>query len=174
MDGDIRTLDREAFRLGIAVDELEALYLQTGGEVTAETEALERFIESSGPSTVEALCSYLSEIEARREYGKREAARLVALQERLDKREKWCERLIRGTLDKLEVRKLDVGTWSVSVVAGRPMALPVEGSGTTPEEYEVTTIQNRPDKRKILDALNAGKEVPGWMLGRSAESLRIK
>lgn len=174
-DGDIRVLDREAFRLGLAVDELEALYLQTDGVATAETDALERFIAESSRETIEALCVYLSEIQAREEYGKREAERLFALQERLEKRKAWVMKLIRGTLDKLEVRKLEVGTWTVSIRQGNPMALPAETTEPLPAEYQrVVPARVEPDKQIILRALKADKPVPGWILGRSAERIEVK
>lgn len=179
MDGSNQgTLAREVFRLQATVDELERLYLESDGVETDNIGEIEAFIASATTETIAALCEYLAEIEGRRELGKIKADQLRQLSDRLDRRERFAKRAIMDIMSKLDKRSVDAGTYSVSLVAGRDVALcdaDFHDIAALPDDLvRVIPEKREPDKAKILAALKAKREVKGYILSKTAMGVRIR
>ncbi len=172
------TLRREVFRLHLAADELEQRFHETGGEVTDETAAMERFVAESGEQTIAALCGFLAAVDDAVDAGVKELARLKARSDALDKRKAWGKLAIQQIMAKLGTRKLEVGTYAVSLVAGHDIALcdvDFHDVAELPLEFvREVPARREPDKRVILEALKAGRNIRGWILSKTAVGVRIK
>ena len=108
----------EALRVhGEAVDHVEALYLQHAGEVTDETEAAEARRDVTAREAAEHVARYLRWLDDQRQAVKRERLRLDALDQRLDKRQRWAEGHAVELLERVAPgrSKATVGTFTLAV-----------------------------------------------------------
>ena len=102
---------------GEAVDHVEALYLQHAGEVTDETEAAEARRDVTAREAAEHVARYLRWLDDQRQAVKRERLRLDALDQRLDKRQRWAEGHAVELLERVAPgrNKATVGTFTLAV-----------------------------------------------------------
>ncbi len=102
---------------GEAVDHVEALYLQHAGEVTDETEAAEARRDVTAREAAEHVARYLRWLDDQRQAVKRERLRLDALDQRLDKRQRWAEGHAVELLERVAPgrSKATVGTFTLAV-----------------------------------------------------------
>lgn len=78
---------------------------------------------------------------------------------------------LKFNMQQAGIRSIKCPLFSITLAAGRDVVV-VEDDTKLPQAYQRVTVA--PDKPKILAALKAGQDVPGAVLGKSQESLRIK
>lgn len=166
------------FKLHDATEELDELYGATEGEVTDEAKALEAFLDEAGDNTLEALGEYVREAQGMTAIAKLEAKRLKAVVDRQVKRATWGEDLIRTLLERRGVRKLEVGTTTLSLRKKPETVHQVEAEvvvALVPEKFHRTIpAKVELDKAKIGKALKAGEAVDGFELRRNPAGVVIK
>lgn len=71
------------------------------------------------------------------------------------------------------INKIDCPLFSITLAKPRPMAV-VENESLVPAEFVRTKTVTAVDKKAVLDALKAGRAIPGCVLGESKRSLTIR
>ena len=100
-----------------------------------------------------------------------EVKRLQARMKMLDNRDRSLRGYLRHNMSATGIKSISCPLFTITLAKGRPMVV-IEDESALPYSLLVTT--QRPNKATILAKLKAGENVPGAVLGTSAESLRVK
>jgi hypothetical protein len=175
-----QTIGREVFRLHQLSAEAELTYELSAGESTAEAELLEKWLAESSEDTLHALLAFRAELVGREAAIEQEQERLAEVKRRNAAKQEWAKARLLDVMKHLDAKSKDVGTFSITVVPGQERA---EQQGEVDVEtlelldaafVKTTEPERKPVKAAILRALKAGREVPGYVLVRGSESVRIK
>lgn len=128
------------------------------GEIEVKAEGLLKFVAN--------LDGDLSSIDS-------EIRRLQARKKVLSNRKEGLREYLRMNMEVTGISRIECSLFLISLAAGRDVVL-INQEDELPEKFIVKTTTTRPDKKRILEALMAGEEVPGASLGKSKTSLRIK
>jgi len=71
------------------------------------------------------------------------------------------------------ISKIDCPLFSITLAKPRPMAV-IENESLVPAEFVQTKTLTSVNKKTVLDALKAGRVIPGCALGESRRSLTIR
>ena len=82
----------------------------------------------------------------------------------------WLQRYLTEELDNAGIKKLDTDNHLLSVRNYTPSVV-VEDNGKLPFDYLEQKIDYRPVKKRIREALQAGKEVPGAHLQKNRRTV---
>jgi len=102
-----------------------------------------------------------------------EIKRLTKRKTAITNRQAYLREYLRHNMSISGVTKITCPLFTITLAKGRPIAI-INDDTLLPAKYVKTTVSSRPIKADILSALKAGQDVPGAVLGTSAESLRIK
>jgi hypothetical protein len=139
-------------------------------DVIADTlEALQGDIEEKAQAIVAVRAGMESDIAAI----DAEIARLSARKKRIQAQDESVRDYLKINMRAMGISNIKCPLFSITLVKGRKMAH-VDDELSLPAEYVSVKTTVQPDKKLILAALKAGKEVPGARLVQSDESLRIK
>lgn len=175
-----KTIGREVFRLMQLSAEAELTYELSGGECTADVDALQSWIDESSDETLHALAQFKAELEGREAAIKVEADRLAEVKRRNTAKIEWTKARILDVMKHLGARSKDVGTFTLTVVPGQERAEQIGELDTVvleladPAFVRVSEPKREPNKPAILKALKSGREVPGFAIVRGSESVRVK
>ncbi len=100
-----------------------------------------------------------------------EVKRLQARMKMMDNRDKSLRDYLHRNMSASGISKISCPLFTITLAKGRPVVV-IEDESKLPYSLLVTT--QRPDKATIMARLKAGQNVPGAVLGISAESLRVK
>lgn len=175
-----QTIGREVFRLMQLSAEAELTYELSGGECTAEADALDRWLAESSEDTLHALLQFRSELAGREVAIEQERERLAEVKRRNAAKQEWVKARLLDVMRHLGAKSKDVGTFTITVVPGTEKC---EQNG----EVDVDTLElldaafvrtsepkREPNKSSILKALKEGREVPGFVKVRGSETVRVK
>ena len=162
-----------------ALESLEIRYAELieeqAGELTEATALVERWIATTTDDNVEALCWYLREAEGVVQACKDEQARLGAVKQRAADQVEWSKDRLREIMRRRDTKRIDVGTFRVSIRKGSQSAIPTEDvvPALLPEKYQ----RHKPvevNKAAIAKDLKAEIPVEGWRLQRGPDSVSVK
>lgn len=161
-------------------------------ELTGQYRELQQAIESAAsPNELEAIMNTLegmdAELEQRAEnvvkVMRNTAANIAAIEAEIDRLKdrketlensiKRMQGLLRTSLHKVNKSKVQTPLFLVFLQDAPPKAV-IDKEDDIPDDYVKTNITVTPDKTAILNALKAGKEVPGAHMERSEQILKIK
>lgn len=175
-------LYRSMHRLYELSTDAELLYEMSGGEVTAETEQLQKWIDDDADDLLLALASFQRELAGRTQAFKAEIGRLQAALERNDAKGDWTKKQIAFVMSQLGVKSREVGTFSISVL---PPKASVEIDVNHPPDLDMLELEDpslvrrnepelAPNKKAILAALEAGRMVPGFVRKLGEPGVKVK
>lgn len=156
--------------------QFEQLVEENAGELTEATKLIQGWINTTTDDSVEALCWYLREAEAVVKACKDEAARLKAVEQLAGGRILWAKERLREIMRRRDTRKLEAGTFRVSLRKGSESAVPTEDivPSLLPEQFQRQINKVEINKDAIKRALKAGETVDGWILQRGPDSVSVK
>lgn len=167
-------------RLDDVASSLDELYTASDGEVTPAADQMEEFLSMEREICLESLAWWIRELSATEDACKVEAKRLREVRERLGRRIAFAKQTIRDLLGDMGTRKVDLGTFMVSLRKGsqgvvRDEAAP-EGIADLldPRFQRVIPEKVEADKAEIAKALKADEEVPFHTLERGPDVVVIK
>lgn len=124
----------------------------------------------------EAYCYVIKSEEADRNLADDEMKRIKDFRDRKDRNIEKMKKAMQETLTVAELRKLQAGTFTVSIAKNGGKAPLVLAEGITaenvPEQY--IKVKADIDKDKVREALEAGEALEWAHIGERGESLRIK
>lgn len=175
-------LNRAVFRLYELSAEAEMIYELSGGEVTAETEQLSKWLDEDADGCLLALVQFQRELSGRMQAMKAEVSRLQGAMERTEGKADWTKRQIVFVMSQLGVRSREVGTFSLSIL---PPKASVEIDIDHPPDLDMLELEDpslvrrkepelAPDKKAILAALESGRAVPGFVRKLGEESVKVR
>ena len=101
-------------------------------------------------------------------------------EERIYKRRKAAENktkaliwLLEDSMRKLGAKKMTAGTFTMALQKNPPYAFIYSESQLPPDYFRIIPEKREPDKKLILEALKAGRNVPGAKVSQG-ESLRVR
>ena len=145
-----------------AARELEAMLLESEGELTAEMDGhfdiLARQAESL-PACVDEVLSLVREIEVRAEARKAEAERLRQRAKRDEAVAAWMKGQVLRVMQAEGFKTLECSRWraTAAMPGGKPS---MEIVGDVPPEFTREEIKITPDKDAIRAALESGQTLP--------------
>lgn len=174
-------MSKTLWEIGDDMEALDALLEELGGDVSDEQveaaiEAWFRENEANLAAKADGYCALIQRLKAVAAARKEEA-------ERLEKRAKAGENNAKRLADRLKMfmslhglKKLDTARYTVSVVAnGGAPPVEIDPGAKIPDDLtRVIPEQREPDKKAIVAALQAGREVPGVRLGERGTRLAIR
>jgi hypothetical protein len=101
-----------------------------------------------------------------------EIARLTKRKEALSNRERSLKEYLIHNMERTKTKRIECPLFSISHVDGKDV-VEIESVKDLPGEYVTIKVEEKPDKRKLLNDLKAGKEIPSAKLVKSKSSLRI-
>lgn len=175
-------IGRTIHRLYEMSAEAELLFEMTGGEVTAESEKLQSWLDEDADGCLLALVQFQRELSGRMQAMKAELTRLQGAMERTESKADWTKRQIVFVLSQLGVKSREVGTFSLSIL---PPKASVEIDENHPPDLDMLELEDpslvrrkepelAPDKKAILAALESGRTVPGFYRKLGAEGLKVR
>ena len=104
---------------------------------------------------------------------KAEEKRLADRRKALENREREIKEYVLFQMKAHSLDKFKGELFTLSRQASPPSAVCDEEAATPAEFITIIPAQHVPDKKRIVEALKAGREVPGWHLERG-EHLRVR
>lgn len=159
---------------------LDDLYEASDGEVTEVAGLMEEFLSDEREICLESLVWWIRELNATSQACKDEAARISEVRRRLGKRTEFAKQTIRDLLGEMGVRKIDLGTFKISLrKGGQSVALSEQAPDglvdLLEEEFQRIIPETvEPDKKAIAAALKDNRKVPFHSLVRGPDSVVIK
>jgi hypothetical protein len=92
---------------------------------------------------------------------------------RFDRQAEAMRSLAFRIMDAAQVRKMPLPEATLSIRAVPPSVL-ISDASQIPAEFIVTKTEERPDRQKIKEALQEGREVPGAILSNGGSTLAVK
>lgn len=130
-------------------------------------------IQGQFSAKAERICRYMADIQA-------VAAACKAEEERLAKRRRAAERktdalkwILETSMIRAGMEKAEAGTFKLAFQKNPPSVFIARPEDVPPEYWRIIPETREPDKRKMLDDLKAGREIPGALLAQGS-SLRIR
>ena len=111
-------------------------------------------------------------LEAHAEMVKAEADRLSKKSKALEANAESLRKYMQGAMDVSGLAKVDGDLFTVSIQQNNPKVL-IDAEELIPQVYKRVETVTSISKKEILDALKAGREIPGARMERG-KSLRIK
>lgn len=151
-------LRRSVEKLYELADSIEDLHEATGGVIDWRSETLQKFLDEATTDTLESLLQFIAEMEACMAAATTERQRVAAYHGRCESKMEWAEKIVLDVMRKLGVRKVDVGTWNVSVRKGAASVKQREGAEIDlglfpPDLVRDIPARQEPDKKAIAAAL---------------------
>lgn len=134
---------------------LEALYAESGGEVTPEIEAALQELSRS----VDGLGVFIYRMQIAQEYWKKQRDSCVRMAKSAENAERWAETQVKETLARVGQKTLEGDSHRFTVSPSKPRL--VLDEMLLPVWFKVSVHKLEPDKEKIRDALDRGEIVPG-------------
>lgn len=147
---------------------LERLLMETGGEVTAEVEAVEDELAADTDVLAEAAVAMRKDADAEMVKISAERERLRQCNELQKRRKAYAATLLRRVAEEKGEDRFKVGTFSVRLQAPKPHV--AETDALSPEDVGRLVVSGlgehvfKADKRAIFAELKKGAEVPGFAL----------
>lgn len=167
-------------RLDDIASALDDLYTSSDGEVTSTAQHMEAFLTNEREVCLEALAWWMRELAATDLACKEEIARLQEVRHRVGRRDAFAKQTIRDLLKDMGTRKIDLGTFAISLRVGSQSVVALVGAPeglvdilddrfqrVVPEKVEL-------DKKEIAKALKAGESVPFHALERGPDTVVVK
>jgi hypothetical protein len=147
----------------------EFLHLLNSDELdTAEVE--EHVIDIK--TKLDGYAKVRAELKADAEKFKAEEKRLAERRKTIENNIQRLESAMTGTLEVLEIPKVDTGTFSIRLQDNPPSLVESEGA-EPPPEYLVPQ-PDKIDRAGIKEAIKAGQKIEGFEVASTGKSLRIK
>jgi len=102
-----------------------------------------------------------------------ELKRLQARKQIIQNGQKRLKDYLRENMEACEIKKIDCPLFSITLAAGRSVAV-ITDESALPDDFVRVKTSIVPDKLNILKALKSGDDVPGAHIGKSVSSVRIK
>ena len=135
--------------------------------------AMRAELETNGKGKAEGWLKYRASLLAFIEGSKPEEERIYKRRKIAENKVKWIDKGLECFMQLFGVRKMTAGTFSMTIQKNPPYAF-ITNEKLLPEDYlRIIPEKREPDKKLILDALKAGQEVPGAVIGQG-ESLRVR
>jgi len=132
-------------------------------------EALEGEFNEKAVALVHALINTDSDVSAI----DIEIKRLQGRKQIIQNGQKRLKDYLRENMEVCEIKKIDCPFFSITLAAGRSIAV-ITDESALPDDLVRVKTSITPDKLNILKALKAGDEVPGAHIEKSISSVRIK
>ena len=133
-------------------------------------EAIEGEIEVKAENLLKFERELLADVDALDTEIKRLTMRKNTIKNRTDALREY----LRTNMERMEIEKIACPFFVITLRKASPV-LVVEDEGAIPAKYFVTIpATQRLDKKATLDALKAGEQIPGALIGESKRSLLIK
>lgn len=148
---------------------LEMADSESGEEFLAVLETLGDAIDTK----VETCAKVVANLKADAAALKEEEARLAARRKSVDGNIDRLKAYMKENMTAADKQKIKTALFTIYITAGRP-TVEVIDEEAIPTEYRAEAKTPPPDKKAILDALKAGKDVAGTRLGTTEPSLTIR
>lgn len=155
--------------------EFSSLIGMDAGEDEAFKEALDETLAAQGEmldQKIEATIMVVRSFEADAEQCSAEAKRLNERAKRFKDRAEACKERVSLAMENCGKDRIKRAKFSITRVPGRDVAM-ISDHVLIPRDYCAVKESVTPDKKAILEALKAGRQVPGATLGKGKDSLRI-
>ena len=130
-------------------------------------------LQTNGETKAESLLKYHASLLAFIQGCKEEEERIYKRRKVAENKAKWVLSGLEYLMHILGVKKMTAGTFSMTIQKNPSYAF-ITNEQLIPEDYlRIIPEKREPDKKLILDALKAGQEVPGAIIGQG-ESLRVR
>jgi predicted transcriptional regulator len=148
---------------------LEMADSESGEEFLAILETLSDAIDTK----VETCAKVVKNLQADAAALKEEEARLSARRKSVEGNIDRLKAYMKENMTAADKQKIKTALFTIYITAGRPTVV-VDNEEVIPSEYRAEVKTPPPDKKGILEALKAGKQVPGVTLGVTEPSLTIR
>jgi hypothetical protein len=98
---------------------------------------------------------------------------LNARQAAFDRKGDAMRKLILRIMETSQIRKMPLPEATLSI-RSVPPSVTITDASQLPEEFTVTKTETRPDRQKIKEALQEGREIPGAVLSNGSETLSVR
>lgn len=129
-------------------------------------------VEGQFEQKVESIIKLWRSKCAERDIVKSEIFRLQAIVNRLDKQATWLHDYVEAEMKHAGIQQVKSPLFKIALQKNPP-AVDVLNEDIIPEQYKLTVVDKRLDKKAIKAAIDAGEEVPGAAL-RQEISLRVR
>lgn len=102
-----------------------------------------------------------------------EIQRLQALKNAAKAKNDQLREYLRSNMEATGIKKIEHPLFKITLAAGRDI-VEITDVESIPDDYIKVEVKESPDKKKILEALKEGANIPGVALMKSKSSLRIK
>ena len=131
-------------------------------------ESIEGEIEVKAENLLHVVSNYNADVSALDTEIKRLQKRKTAVQNK----QQQLRDYLKFNMQESGIKKISCPLYTITLAKGRDIAL-IEDAALIPPRF-CTKPEPQPRKKDILAALKDGKKVPGAVLGKSEESLRIR
>ena len=148
--------------------------MENGGELTEELE--KRFDEGQLAFKDKAanIIRYELGLDGDVETVKKEIARLQTRLRSIENRKEWMRGYLKRNMEATGITQIKHPMLPTIFIAKSPASVEIVDEMALPAEYVETATMMRVDKKAILVALKAGKEVSGAILVDDKTNLRVK
>jgi hypothetical protein len=154
------------------VDTIEAI-MENGGELTEELEKRFDQGQASLKAKGENLVHFYLNLDGNIDAIDKEISRLQQLKRVKGNKSDWAKRYLKENMERTKITKIEAPTFTISIAKNPPSAKIVDEKAL-PAEYVEIRPTTHVDKKAILVALKAGKEVSGAILVDDKTNLRVK
>lgn len=128
------------------------------GEIEIKAEALLQVVANMG-SDVAAIDDEIDRLKHRKAV--------------IENRRQSLRDYLQHNMEASGINKIDCPLFTITLAKPRPMAV-IENESLVPAEFVQTKTITSIDKKAVLDALKAGRVIPGCVMGESKRSLLIR
>lgn len=154
------------------VDTIEAI-MENGGELTEELEKRFDQGQASLKAKGENLVHFYLNLDGNIDAIDKEISRLQQLKRVKENKSDWAKRYLKENMERTKITKIEAPTFTISI-AKNPASVKIVDEDIIPVEYVKVDSVLSVDKKAILVALKAGKEVSGAILVDDKTNLRVK
>lgn len=154
------------------VNTIDAI-VENGGELTEELEKRLDEGQASLKAKGENLVHYYLNLDGNIDSIDKEIARLQMLKRVKENKSDWAKKYLKDNMNRTGITKIEAPTFTVSI-AKNPPSVKIVDEEALPAEYVEIRPTTHIDKKAILVALKAGKEVSGAILVDDKTNLRVK
>lgn len=154
------------------VNTIDAI-VENGGELTEELEKRLDEGQASLKAKGENLVHYYLNLDGHVDSIDKEIARLQMLQRVKENKSDWAKKYLKENMERTGITKIEAPTFTLTI-AKNPPSVEILDVFELPKEYIEIRPTTHIDKKAILTALKAGKEVSGAILVDDKTNLRVK
>jgi len=121
----------------------------------------------------ERICRYMVNVKAQAEACKAEEERLAKRRKAAERKTDALKWILETSMIRAGMEKAEAGTFKLAIQKNPPSVFIARLDDVPPEYWRVIPETREPDKRKMLEDLKAGREIPGALLAQGS-SLRIR